>query len=43
MGYVTVYKPELKIKEWETFRAYYCGLCYAIGESCLPVASAAEL
>ena len=33
-GYVTVYKPELKIKEWETFRAYYCGLCHAIGESC---------
>lgn len=26
-GYVTVYKPELKIKDFEKYRAYYCGLC----------------
>ena len=29
-GYIGVYKPELKIKEYDTFRAYYCGLCHAI-------------
>lgn len=26
-GYVKVYKDELKVKEYDTFRAYYCGLC----------------
>ncbi|MBE7040138.1 MAG: hypothetical protein E7398_05370 [Ruminococcaceae bacterium] len=26
-GYVRVYKDELKVKEYELFRAYYCGLC----------------
>lgn len=26
-GYVTIYKPELKIKEFYEFRAFYCGLC----------------
>ncbi len=26
-GYVTVYKPELKIKDYYKYRAYYCGLC----------------
>ena len=29
-GYIGVCKPELKIKEFETFRAYYCGLCHAL-------------
>ena len=33
-GYVNVYKPELKIKEWYTFKSYYCGLCHAIGDGC---------
>lgn len=30
-GYVTPYKPELKIREYNTFRAYYCGLCKTMG------------
>lgn len=30
-GYVTIYKDELKIKDYNTFRAYYCGLCKAMG------------
>lgn len=29
-GYVTPYKLELKIKDYEMFKAYYCGLCIAI-------------
>lgn len=30
-GYVLVNKPELKIKEFEKYRSYYCGLCHALG------------
>lgn len=26
-GYVVVNKPELKIREYDTYRSYYCGLC----------------
>ena len=26
-GYVTIYKPELKFKEYFEYKAYYCGLC----------------
>lgn len=26
-GYIVPYVPELKVRELETFRAYYCGLC----------------
>ncbi len=29
-GYVTIYKPELKIKEFYEFRAFYCGLCHQL-------------
>ncbi len=29
-GYVTPYKMELKIKDYEKFKAYYCGLCRSI-------------
>lgn len=29
-GYVRPYKPELKIKEYELFRAAYCGLCWSL-------------
>ncbi len=32
-GYVLPDKPELKIKEFEAFRAYYCGVCKAMGRS----------
>lgn len=31
-GYVVVNKPELKIRELEEYRSYYCGLCRALGE-----------
>ena len=26
-GYVVINKPELKIKDFETYRSFYCGLC----------------
>ncbi|WP_234122629.1 DUF5685 family protein [Clostridium hydrogenum] len=29
-GYVTPLKPELKIKDYEKFKAYYCGLCVSL-------------
>lgn len=29
-GYVLVNKPELKIKEFDIYRSYYCGLCRAL-------------
>lgn len=29
-GYVTPYKMEMKIKDYEKFKAYYCGLCKSI-------------
>lgn len=32
-GYVTVNKPELKIKEYDTYRMYYCGVCHALRET----------
>ncbi len=31
-GYVKPCKPELKIKDWERFKSYYCGLCHSIKE-----------
>lgn len=30
-GYVIPYKSELKIREYNLFRAYYCGLCKTMG------------
>lgn len=30
-GYILPEKPEMKIKEFELFRAYYCGVCKSIG------------
>jgi len=32
-GYIMPDKRELKIKEFELFRAYYCGLCKSMGRS----------
>ena len=29
-GYVTINRPELKIKDEQTYRAFYCGLCRAL-------------
>lgn len=31
-GYIALEKPELKIREYELFRAYYCGVCKSIGK-----------
>ena len=31
-GYVTFYKDELKIKDYNKFKAYYCGLCKELGK-----------
>lgn len=32
-GYVTPHKMELKIKDYERFKAYYCGLCHHIKDN----------
>lgn len=29
-GYVTINKPELKIKDFERYKSYYCGLCESL-------------
>ena len=34
-GYVTPLTPELRVKEHTAYRAVYCGICRAIGGSCL--------
>ena len=31
-GYVMVHAPELKVKEYARYRAFYCGLCRELGE-----------
>lgn len=31
-GFVNVYKNELKIKDYNIFKSYYCGLCKALGK-----------
>lgn len=31
-GYVNVYEPELKVKDYKKYKAYYCGLCQALKE-----------
>lgn len=30
-GYIKAYKPELRIKEWEMYKAVYCSLCRQLG------------
>ena len=32
-GYVTPLKPELKIREYESFKSYYCGICMHIKDN----------
>lgn len=32
LGYVRIYKPEMKIKEYEAYRGIYCSLCRALGK-----------
>ena len=29
-GYVTICEPELKMKDYRKYKAYYCGLCKAL-------------
>ena len=31
-GYVTICEPELKVKDWKKYKAYYCGLCRVLRE-----------
>ncbi len=33
-GYVKIFKDELKCRDYEIFRSYYCGLCRALGQYC---------
>ena len=32
LGYVTIAKGELKIKEYDTYKAIYCSLCKQLGK-----------
>ena len=32
-GYIRPYKPELKMKEFEQFKACYCALCHTLGKN----------
>ncbi len=32
LGYIKAYKPELRIKEWEVYKAVYCSLCKQMGK-----------
>lgn len=31
-GYVVINQPELKMKDYDTYRAYYCGVCHSLKE-----------
>ena len=31
VGYLKIHKPEMKVKEYETYRAFYCSLCHVLG------------
>ncbi len=33
LGYVQIYKPDLKVREYEVYCGYYCGICKYIGKS----------
>lgn len=37
-GYVKPFKPEMKICEFDTYKAIYCGLCHKLGKSYGPFA-----
>ena len=40
-GYVRAYKPEMKMREYDYYRAAYCGLCRATGKCCTGTCKAA--
>lgn len=33
-GYIVINKPELKVREYETYHSWYCGLCRTLGKRC---------
>ena len=33
LGYVQIYKPDLKVREYEVYCGYYCGICKYIGKN----------
>lgn len=33
-GYININKPELKIKDYDKYHSYYCGLCYTLKKEC---------
>ena len=33
-GYVQVYRPDLRFREYEVYRSHYCGLCHALQQRC---------
>lgn len=37
-GYVTPFKPDLKVREYETYKSIYCGLCREMGKMYGPFA-----
>ncbi len=37
-GYIRAAKPELKVREYETYKAVYCSLCRKLGKSYGPIA-----
>lgn len=39
-GYVTVNKPEMKVREFERYHAFYCGLCHSLRKLYGPVGQA---
>ena len=40
-GYIRAYNPEMKIREYDYYRAAYCGLCRATGKCCTGACKAA--
>ena len=32
-GYIRIAKPELKVKEYEMYKAVYCSLCRVLGKN----------
>ena len=32
-GYIRAYKPELRVREWELYKAVYCSLCKRLGKN----------
>ena len=31
-GYISINKPELKVRDFDTYHAFYCGLCHTLGD-----------